>query len=123
MPNLKPAKRILIRDIIKDKDFKNKKIIKTASYTNRTVKTINRNFRFFNNTIIPLNRGRRPRFITPIIFNSLLKYLGPKPNLYLEEIVEYFLREFRVCIIKISISKILRSISWLKKNIRYIIKE
>jgi predicted transcriptional regulator len=59
-PNLKPAKRILIRDIIKDGGFKNKEIIEAASYTDRTVKAIDRNLRLFSSTITLLNRGGRP---------------------------------------------------------------
>jgi predicted transcriptional regulator len=82
-PNLKPVKRILIRDIIKDKGFINKEIIEAAFYINRTVKAINRNLRLFDNIIIPLNRSGRPRFITSIIFDSLFKHLNLKPDLYL----------------------------------------
>ena len=122
-PNLKPAKRILIRDMIKDGGFKNEEIAEAASCTDRTVKAIDRNLRLFGSTTAPPNRGGRPRSITPAMLHSLLEHLGPEPDLYLEEMVEYFWSEFRVRITKSSVSRTLRSVGWSKKNIRRVAKE
>jgi transposase len=122
-PNLKPAKRILIRDMIKDGGFKNEEIAEAASCTDRTVKAIDRNLRLFGSTTAPPNRGGRPRSITPAMLDSLLEHLGPEPDLYLEEMVEYFWREFRVCTTKSGISRTLRSAGWSKNNIRRVAKE
>src|ERR1700712_2259580 len=122
-PNLKPAKRILIRDMIKDGGFTNEEIAEAASCTDRTVKAIDRNLRLFGSTTAPRNRGGRPRSITPVMLDSLLEHLGPEPDLYLEEMVEYFWREFRVRTTKPSVSRTFRSVGWSKKNIRRVAKE
>jgi len=86
-PNLKPAKRILIRDMIEDGGFKSDEIAEAASCTDRTVKAIDRNLRLFGSTTAPLNRGGRPRSITP----AMLKVTGvrgtklcPMPSSYLQ---------------------------------------
>jgi len=89
-PNLTPLKRILIQHMIEDGGFKNEEIAEAASCTNRTVKAINRNLRLFGSTTAPLNRGGRPRSITPTMLNSLLEHLSPEPDLYIDEMVEYF---------------------------------
>lgn len=57
------------------------------------------------------------------MLDSLLEYLGPKSDLYLEEMVEYLWKEFGVPTTKSSISRTLRSVDWSKKNIRRVAKE
>ena len=106
-PNLKPAKRILIRDMIEDGGFKNEEIAEAASCTDRTVKAIDRNLRLFGSTTAAPNRGGRPRSITPAMLDSLLDHLGPAPILYLEEMVEYLWKEFRVLTTQSSMSRTL----------------
>lgn len=122
-PNLKPAKRILIRDMIEDEGFTNEEIAEAASCTDRTVKAIDRNLRLFGSTTAPPNRGGRPRSITPAMLDSLLEHLSPTPDLYLEEMVEYLWKEFGVLTTKASMSRTLRSVGWSKKNIRRVAKE
>lgn len=122
-PNLAPSKHILIQHMLEDGGFTNREIADAASCTNRTVKAITRNLRLFGSTTAPRNPGGRPRSITPAMLDSLLEYLGPEPELYLEEIVKYFWREFRVSTTKSSVSRALHAVGWSKKNIRRIAKE
>ena len=61
--------------------------------------------------------------ITPTKLDTLCGLLVDKPDLYLDEMVDFLWDEFRVLVSTVIISRALRSIGWSKKVARQIAKE
>jgi hypothetical protein len=83
--NLAPSQHDLIQDMILDNKLKAYEMANIAECSERSIKAICSNVRYFGTTKTPFNGRRRPQSITPPMPEALCEHLE-KPELYLEEI-------------------------------------
>lgn len=117
-PNLAPSQHDLIRDMILHQKLKTREMADAARYSERSIKAIRSNLRYFGCTKAPPNGEGRRRSITLQMLKVLREHILKKPELYLEEMVVFLEDEFDVLVSPSSISRALRSINWCKKTVR-----
>jgi transposase len=122
-PNLVASQHEHIRDMILSKSLTNDQIAQVAGCSERLVRAIRSNLRYFGTTKAPPNGVGRRRSITPPMLAALREHLLEKPELYQDEIVVFLWDEFHVLVTVFSISRALASIGWLKKAARRAAKE
>jgi transposase len=122
-PNLAPSQHDLIRDMILDRKLSTREMADAAECSERSIKAIRSNLRYFGSTRAPPNGGGGCRSITLQMLEVLKEHLLEKPELYLEEMVVFLWDEFDVLVSPSSISRALRSINWSKKTARRVAKE
>ena len=94
---------MLIRDMICRKWFTTAQIADAAECSERSIRNIRTNLRLFGSEGPPLNRGGRPRSITPSMLEALCDHLTGKPGLYLEEMAVFLYDEFGITVSSSSI--------------------
>lgn len=122
-PNLAPSQHDLIRDMILDQKLKTREMADAAGCSERSIKAIRSNIRYFGSTKAPPNGGGGCRSITLQMLEVLKEHLLEKPELYLEEMAVFLWDEFEVLVSPSSISRALRSSNWSKKTARRVAKE
>lgn len=122
-PNLAPSQHDLIRDMILDQILTTREMADAAGCSERSIKAIRSNLRYFGSTNAPPNGGGGCRSITPQMLEVLKEHLLEKPELYLEEMAVFLWDEFEILVSLSSISRALRSINWSKKTARRVAKE
>lgn len=86
-----------------------------ANCDKRTIKRHRSNIRMFGSVAAPLNKGGRPRSLTPLMIQVLCDHLLEKPQLYLDEMVVFLWDEFEVLVTIWSIRRALQQEGWSKK--------
>ena len=114
---------MLIRDMIRRKCFTTAQIADAAECSERSIRNIRTNLRLFGSESPPLNRGGRPRSITPPMLEALCDHLTEKPGLYLEEMAVFLYDEFDISASSSSIKRTLSSAGWTKKKAQQKAKE
>lgn len=114
---------MLIRDMICRKWFTTAQIADAAECSERSIRNIRTNLRLFGSEGPPLNRGGRPRSITPSMLEALCDHLTGKPGLYLEEMAVFLYDEFGITASSSSIKRTLSSAGWTKKKAQQKAKE
>jgi transposase len=94
-----------------------------AGCSERSIKAIHSNLRYFGSTKAPPNGGGGCRSITLQMLEVLREHLLEKHELYLEEMAVFLWDEFDVLVSPSSISRALRSINWSKKTAHGVAKE
>ncbi len=95
---------------------------KVAGCSDRSVRTICSNLRYFGSTKAPSNGVGWPRSVTSPMLDALCEHLLEKPNLYQDEMAIYLWDEFEVLVTTFSIGRALASIGWTKKAARRVAK-
>lgn len=113
--HLEPWKHMLIHDMIR-RCFTTAQIADAAECSERSIRNIRANLRLFGSESPPLNRGGRPRSITPPMLEALCEHLTEKPGLYFEEMAVFLYDEFGISVSPSSIKKTLSSEGWTKKK-------
>lgn len=106
---------MLIHDMIR-RCFTTAQITDAAECSERSIRNIRANLRLFGSESPPLNRGGRPRSITPPMLEALCEHLTEKPGLYLEEMAVFLYDEFGISVSPSSIKRTLSSEGWTKKK-------
>jgi transposase len=114
-PNLTPSQHAIIHDMIVSGTLSAPQMAEASRCSERSIKHIRSNLRYFGTTKAPHNGVGRRRSITPLMLQALQQHLLEKPGLYLNEIVVFLWDEFEVVVTAMSISRALRSIGWSKK--------
>jgi transposase len=122
-PNLAPSQHDLIRDMILHQKLTTREMVEAAGCSERSIKAIRSNLRYFGSTKAPPNGGGGCRSLTPQMLEVLREHLVVKPELYLEEMAVFLWDEFDVLLSPSSISRALLSINWSKKTARRVAKE
>ena len=122
-PNLAASQHDLIRDMISAGTLTTAQMAVVAGCSERSIKAIRSNLRYFNSTRAPANGGGRRQSITPPMLGALCDHLLEKPGLYQEEMAVFLWDEFEVRVSTHSISRALKDIGWSKKAARQIAKE
>ncbi len=89
----------------------------------RTVTRVRSNVRIFGKPCAPRNIGGRRSCILPHILTALLNHLLMKPDLYLDEMVDYIWDEFALSVSVDSIRRLLKACEWSKKKNRRVARE
>src|SRR3954454_23336223 len=109
--------------MILDKRLKTNQIAEDVECSERSVKGIRSNIRYYGATRAPPNGGGRPRSMTPLMIEALCEHLLEKPGLYLEEMVIFLWDEFDVLMSTSRISRALKARNWSKKAARRVARE
>lgn len=115
-PNLAAPTLQLIDDMITSKELTAVQMAEAADCHERTIRRLRSNKRMFGTTKAPLNRGGRPRSLTPVMVKILCDYLLEKPHLYLDEMVVFVYDMFQKEVSKSSIRRALSDERWSKKK-------
>jgi transposase len=115
---LAPSKHELIYDMIHSGELSINEMARAAGCNKSTISRISSNIRMFGSVKAPLNKGGRPRNITPVMLEALCDHLFEKPALYLDEMAVFLWDEFALQATKWSISRALKSKGWSKKTAR-----
>jgi transposase len=78
-----------------------------AGCSKRSIINIRNNLRLFGNVRAPPNGGGRPRIITMTMLDALRNHLQERPDLYLDEMVNFLEQEFHVLVSMFTISRVL----------------
>jgi transposase len=119
-PNLAASQHDLIRDMIIDNTLTTPQMADVAGCSERSIRHIRSNLRYFGTTKAPFNGVGRPRSITPIMLQVLCEYLLEKPDLYQEEMAVFLWDEFEAQVTVHSIGRALVSVGWSKKAARQV---
>lgn len=122
-PNLAASQHALIRDMILSKSLTTSQMADAAGCSERSIRAIKSNLRYFGTTKAPANGGGRPRKITPPMLETLCERLLDKPGLYLDEMAIFLWDEFQILVTKSSISRALASAGWSKKVARQVAQQ
>ena len=95
-PNLAESQHAEIRDMIHSKSLNAVQMAKVAGCSDRSVRAIRSNLRYFGSTKAPSNGVGRPRSVTPPMLDALCEHLLEKPNLYQDEMAIFLWDEFEV---------------------------
>jgi len=109
--------------MVLSKSFKTAQIADVAGCSSRSIKAIKSNLRSFGSTKAPFNGAGRPRTLTPTMLEALLDHLTARPDRYLDEMVVFLLDDFKILVVKSTISRSLASAGWSKKAARRIAQE
>jgi transposase len=121
-PNLAESQHAEIRDMILSKSLNAVQMAKVAGCSDRSVRAIRSNLRYFGSTKAPSNGVGRPRSVTPPMLDALCEHLLEKPNLYQDEMAIFLWDEFEVLVTTFSIGRALASIGWTKKAAHWVAK-
>jgi transposase len=122
-PRLAASQLEFIRDMIISKSLTTSQIAKAAGCSKRSITNIRSNLQLFGNVRAPPIGGGRPRIITPIMLDALRDRLKERPDLYLDEMVEFLWEEFDARVSTFTIGRALRLIGWSRKATRQVAKE
>jgi len=126
-PHLATSQHQLIGDMLRSnrltKKIKRVDIAAIAGCSDRSVRAIASNLRYFGQTKAPPNGVGRRRRITPPMLDTLREHLLEKPVLFREEMAVFLYDEFNLTVDVSSISRALKSIGWTKKTIRHVAQE
>jgi len=120
--NLAQSQHAVIRDMILSKSLNAAQTAEVAGCSDRSVRAIRSNLRYFGSTRAPSNGVGRPRSVTRPMLDALCEHLLEKPNLYQDEMAVFLWDEFEVLITNFSIGRALVSIGWTKKAARRVAK-
>jgi hypothetical protein len=79
-PNLAPSQHDLIRDMILDKKLTTREMADAAGCSERSIKAIRSNLRYFGSTKAPQNGGGECRSTTLQMLEVLKEHLFEKPD-------------------------------------------
>jgi transposase len=122
-PNLAASQHAIIRDMVLSKSLKVKEMAAVAGCSDRTIRAIASNLRYFNSTKAPSNGVGRRRRVTPQMLEALCERLVEKPGMYQDEMVVFLFDEFGVLLTQSNISRALKAAKWTKKAARQVAKE
>jgi hypothetical protein len=122
-PHLAASQHLLIHDMILSRSLTDTQMAEVAGCSDRSIRAIRSNLRYFGTTSAPFNGIGRRRSITPLMLQTLCEYLVQNPELYQSEMVEFLWNEFKLRTTTSSICRALASIGWSKKTIRRTAKE
>jgi hypothetical protein len=122
-PRLASSQLEMIRDMISSKLLTTSQMSEAAGCSKRSIINIRTNLRLFGDVRAPPKVGGRPRIITPIMLEALCDHLLEKPELHLDEMVDFLWDIFHVSVSTFTISRALQSNRWSKKVARRIAKE
>jgi transposase len=122
-PNLAASQHELIRDMILSKSLTTAQMADVAGCSERSIRYIRSNLRWFGIVKASPNSAGRPRIVTPLMLDALRNHLLEKPDLYLEEMAIFLWDEFDTLVTTSSIRRALVSIGWSKKVARRIAKQ
>lgn len=81
-----------------------------AGCSDRTIRAIASNLRYFDSTRAPSNGVGRRRRVTPQMLEALCERLIEKPGMYQNEMAIFLYDEFRVLVMQFNISRALKSV-------------
>lgn len=113
----------MIRDMIFSRSLKDVEMAAVAGCSDRSIRAIRSNLRWFGTTKAPPNGAGRRRRITPSMLDALRERLLEKPGMYQDEMAVFLFDEFDVLMNTSAISRALASIGWTKKAARQVAKE
>ena len=83
----------------------------------RTIRNARANYRVFGSVTAPNNvRGGRHSAIPPHVLAALLDYLLSKPDLYLDEMVEFVWDQYEVAVSTAVVQRALKTYNWTKTS-------
>jgi transposase len=106
-PRLAASQLKFIRDMICSGSLTTSQMAEAAGCSKRSIINIRSNLRLFGNVQAPPNGGGRPRIITPTMLDALRNHLQERPDLYLDEMVDFLWEEFHVLVLTFTISRAL----------------
>lgn len=122
-PRLAASQLEFIHDMISSGLLSTSQMSEAAGCSKRSIIDICSKLRLFGNVRAPPNRGGRPQIITSTMLDALRELLQERPDLYLDEMVDFLWEEFHVVVSAFTISRALRSSGWSKKVTRQVAKE
>jgi transposase len=122
-PRLAASQHNIISDMITSKSLKTINMAAAAGCSDRTIRSIRSNLRYFSSSRAPFNKGGRRRQITPIMLDALKERLLEKPGMYQDEIAVFLYDEFKIIVNNSAVSRALALIGWTKKATRQIAKK
>jgi transposase len=122
-PRLAASLHDMIRDMIVSNSMRTIDMAAAAGCSDRTIRNIRSNIRYFGLSMAPFNGGGRRRQITPVMLDVLKERLLEKPGMYQDEMAVFLYDEFEVLVNNSAVSRALASIGWTKKATRQVAKE
>lgn len=123
-PHLAQAQRSQLHDMIQSDSLSVNEIARVVNCSTRTVRNARANHRVFGSVTAPNNvRGGRHSAIPPHVLAALLDYLLSKPDLYLDEMVEFVWDQYEVAVSTAVIQRALKTYNWTKKKNKRVARE
>lgn len=98
-PHLAQAQKSQLHDMIQSDLLSNKEIARVVHCSTRTVRNARTNYRVFGSVAAPNNvRGGRYSAIPSHVLAALLDHLLSKPDLYLDEIVDFVWDQYELAV-------------------------
>jgi transposase len=107
---------IQLHDMIRSASLSDKDIANVVNCSTRTVRSARANYRNFGNVSAPNNVGGRRSSIPSHVLTALLDHLFTKPDLYLDEIVDFVWDQYELVISIACLRRSLKAYNWSKKK-------
>jgi transposase len=117
-PHLAQSQRSQLHDMIRSASLSDKDIAKVVNCSTRTVRSARANHRIFGSVSAPKNVHGRRSSIPSHILTALLDHLLTKPDLYLDEMVDFVWDQYEIVVSVASVRRSLKAHDWSKKKNR-----
>jgi hypothetical protein len=122
-PHLTQSQRSQLHNMIRSASLSDKDIANVVNCSTRTVRSAHANHRIFKSVSAPKNvRGRRSG-IPSHALTVLLDHLLIKPDLYLDDMVDFVWDQYELVISVASVRRSLKACNWSKKKNQRVARE
>jgi transposase len=122
-PHLAQSQRSQLHDMIRSASLSDRDVANVVNCSTRTVRSARANHRIFGSVSAPKNVHGRCSSIPSHVLTALLDHLLTKPDLYLDEMVDFVWDQYELVISVASVRRSLKAYNWSKKKNQRVARE